>query len=131
MSATLATASYIGATILFILSLGGLSNPETSRRGNLYGMSGMTIAVLGTLLGPNVTASGIPLIVGAMVVGAIIGLIAAKKVRMTQMPELVAIMHSLVGLAAVLVGYANYIDPAASAHLTGAEHTIHAVEVYV
>ena len=113
MSATLATVSYIGATILFILSLGGLSNPETSRRGNLYGMIGMTIAVLATVFGPRVTGAGIPWIIGAMVVGAGIGLYAARVVKMTQMPELVALMHSLVGLAAMLVGYANYIDPAA------------------
>ena len=111
MSASLATVSYIGATILFILSLGGLSNPETSRRGNLYGMIGMTIAVLATVFGPRVTAAGIPWIIGAMVVGGSIGLYAASVVKMTQMPELVALMHSLVGLAACLVGFANYIDP--------------------
>ena len=69
MSATLSTVSYIGATILFILSLGGLSNPETSRRGNLYGMIGMTIAVLATVFGPRVTMAGIPWIVGAMAIG--------------------------------------------------------------
>src|SRR5512134_2598829 len=131
MSATLATVSYIGATILFILSLGGLSNPETSRRGNLYGMIGMTIAVLATVLGPNVTPAGYPWIIGAMVVGATIGLYAARIVKMTQMPELVALMHSLVGLAAVLVGYANYIDPAATAHFKGAEKTIHELEIYI
>jgi NAD(P) transhydrogenase subunit beta len=131
MSATLATVSYIGATILFILSLGGLSNPETSRRGNLYGMIGMTIAVLATVLGPNVTAAGYPWILGAMVVGATIGLYAARNVKMTQMPELVALMHSLVGIAAVMVGFANYIDPAASAHFKGAEKTIHELEIYI
>ena len=81
MSATLATVSYIGATILFILSLGGLSNPESSRRGNLYGMIGMTIAVLATVFGPRVTGAGIPWIIGAMVVGAGIGLYAARVVR--------------------------------------------------
>ncbi len=111
MSATLATASYIGATILFILSLGGLSNPESSRRGNLYGMIGMTIAVLATVSGPRVTSAGYAWIIGAMVIGGSIGLYAARVVRMTQMPELVALMHSLVGLAAMLVGFANYIDP--------------------
>ncbi|HSE00780.1 MAG TPA: NAD(P)(+) transhydrogenase (Re/Si-specific) subunit beta, partial [Burkholderiales bacterium] len=131
MSATLATVSYIGATILFILSLGGLSNPETSRRGNLYGMIGMTIAVLATVLGPNVTPAGYPWIIGAMVVGATIGLFAARIVKMTQMPELVALMHSLVGIAAVMVGFANYIDPAASAHFKGAEKTIHDLEIYI
>ena len=69
MSSSLATVCYIGATILFILSLGGLSNPETSRRGNLYGIAGMAIAVLATVLGPRVTAAGIPWIVGALVFG--------------------------------------------------------------
>jgi H+-translocating NAD(P) transhydrogenase subunit beta len=131
MSATLATVSYIGATILFILSLGGLSNPETSRRGNLYGMIGMTIAVLATVAGPNVTASGYPWIIGAMVVGATVGLYAARIVKMTQMPELVALMHSLVGIAAVLVGFANYIDPAAAGMFKGAEKAIHELEIYI
>jgi NAD(P) transhydrogenase subunit beta len=131
MSATLATVSYVGATILFILSLGGLSNPETSRRGNLYGMIGMTIAVLATVLGPQVTAAGYGWIIGAMIVGAAIGLYAARVVKMTQMPELVALMHSLVGLAAVLIGFANYIDPAATAHFKGAEKTIHELEIYI
>jgi NAD(P) transhydrogenase subunit beta len=131
MSATLATVCYVGATILFILSLGGLSNPETSRRGNLYGMIGMAIAVLATVFGPNVGSAGYAWIVGAMVVGATIGLFAARFVKMTQMPELVALMHSLVGIAAVLVGFANYIDPAASVQFQGAEKTIHELEIYV
>jgi NAD(P) transhydrogenase subunit beta len=131
MSATLATVSYVGATILFILSLGGLSNPETSRRGNLYGMIGMTIAVLATILGPQVTSSGYAWIAGAMAVGAVIGLYAARVVKMTQMPELVALMHSLVGLAAVLVGFANFIDPAAAGQFKGAEKTIHQIEIYI
>ena len=131
MSVSLTTVAYLGATILFILSLGGLSNPESSRRGNLYGMIGMAIAVLATVFGPHVTTAGIPWIVGAMVVGGSVGLYAARTVQMTQMPELVALMHSLVGLAACLVGFANYIDPAASAHLAGAEKTIHEIEIYV
>ena len=130
MSATLLTASYLGAAILFILSLGGLSSPESSRRGNLYGMTGMAIAVLATVLGPQVTKAGYPWIIGAMAVGACIGLYAARFVKMTQMPELVALMHSLVGLAAVLIGYANYVDPAATGHLQGAEKTIHELEIY-
>ena len=131
MSATLATVSYIGATILFILSLGGLSNPESSRRGNLYGMIGMTIAVLATVFGPQVTPAGYVWIIAAMAVGASVGLYAARVVRMTQMPELVALMHSLVGLAAMLVGYANYIDPAAAGTFKGAEKTIHELEIYL
>ena len=129
--ATVSTVAYLGAIILFILSLGGLSNPETSRRGNLYGMVGMTIAVLATVLGPQVTPAGYPWIVGALLLGAAAGVYAARVVKMTQMPELVALMHSLVGLAAVLVGFANYIDPAASAHFQGAEKTIHEIEIYV
>ncbi|MHB0925094.1 MAG: Re/Si-specific NAD(P)(+) transhydrogenase subunit beta [Gallionellaceae bacterium] len=131
MSESLATVSYIGATILFILSLGGLSNPESSRRGNLYGMIGMTIAVLATIFGPRVTMAGIPWIIGAMAVGGTVGIYAARKVQMTQMPELVALMHSLVGLAACLVGFANYIDPEAAAHLTSAEKAIHEMEIYI
>ena len=131
MSASLATVSYIGATILFILCLGGLSTQVTARRGNLYGVIGMAIAVVATVFGPSVTAAGLPWIIGAMVIGAAIGLYAARVVQMTQMPELVALMHSMVGLAAMLVGYANYIDPAASAHLSPAEKTIHEIEMYV
>jgi NAD(P) transhydrogenase subunit beta len=131
MPITLTTVSYIGATILFILSLGGLSNPETSRRGNLYGIIGMTIAVLATVFGPQVTAAGYGWIIGALAVGAAVGLYAARVVKMTQMPELVALMHSLVGIAAVLVGFANYIDPAATANFQGAEKTIHEIEIYI
>jgi NAD(P) transhydrogenase subunit beta len=130
MSESLATVAYIGATILFILSLGGLSNPETARRGNLFGMVGMAIAVLATVLGPRVTAGGIPWIVGALVVGGGIGLFAAKKVQMTQMPELVALMHSLVGLAACLVGFASYVDTS-TVFPTPVEKTIHEVEIYI
>lgn len=130
MTSSLATMAYIGATILFILSLGGLSNPETARRGNLFGMVGMAIAVLATVLGPRVTAAGIPWIVGALVVGGAIGLLAAKKVQMTQMPELVALMHSLVGLAACLVGFASYVDTS-TVFATPAEKAIHEIEIYI
>jgi NAD(P) transhydrogenase subunit beta len=131
LSATLSTVSYLGAIILFILSLGGLSSPESSRRGNLYGVIGMAIAVLATVFGPHVTPAGYGWIVAALAVGAALGVYAARIVKMTQMPELVALMHSLVGLAAVLIGYANYIDPAATAHFEGAEKTIHEVEIYL
>ena len=131
ISSELATVSYIGATILFILSLGGLSNQETALRGNLYGMVGMALAVLATVFGPTVTLAGIPWIVGAMVVGGGVGLYAARTVQMTQMPELVALMHSMVGLAAMLVGFATFVDPSASASLSGSAHTIHALEIYI
>ena len=129
ISPSLATAAYLGAAILFILSLGGLSNPETSRRGNLYGVVGMALAVLATIVGPRVAAAGIPWIIGALLIGGSVGLYAAKTVKMTQMPELVALMHSLVGLAACLVGFASYVDT--SIQYTGAEKAIHEVEIYV
>jgi NAD(P) transhydrogenase subunit beta len=90
--------SYIIATILFILALGGLSNQETARRGNWYGIIGMAIALLATIFG-EVSAQYDKLIV-ALLVGGSVGLILARRVQMTQMPELVAILHSLVGLAA-------------------------------
>jgi NAD(P) transhydrogenase subunit beta len=129
MSASIAAISYIGAIILFILSLGGLSSPESSRRGNLYGIIGMTLAVLATIGGPHVTINGLPLIVGAMAIGGFIGTYAARTVQMTQMPELVALMHSLVGLAAAFVGFASYIDN--SIPNSGAEKTIHEIEIYL
>src|SRR3954451_13249277 len=128
MPSTLSAVSYVGAVILFILSLGGLSNPESSRRGNLYGMIGMAIAVAATMFGPHVTPGGLAWIVAGLVLGGAIGLYLARTVLMTQMPELVAFMHSLVGLVAVLVGYASYIDPTASAGMSSAEAAIHHVE---
>tara|TARA_Y100000814_G_scaffold172666_1_gene126213 strand:+ start:1128 stop:2531 length:1404 start_codon:yes stop_codon:yes gene_type:complete len=121
------TVAYIGATILFILALGGLSHPETARRGNLYGMVGMSIALLATVLGV-VTDHHLLLVLG-LIVGGAIGIILARRVQMTQMPELVAILHSLVGLAAVLVGFANFMDP--EVHFEGVEQTIHDIEVYL
>jgi H+-translocating NAD(P) transhydrogenase subunit beta len=130
MTSSLATVSYIGATILFILSLGGLSNPETARRGNVFGIVGMAIAVLATVLGPRVTPGGYGWIVGALAVGSAIGLFAAKRVQMTQMPELVALMHSLVGLAACLVGFASYVDTS-TVFPTEVEKAIHEMEIYV
>ena len=129
MSQSLVTVAYIGAAILFILSLGGLSSPESSRRGNLFGMVGMALAVLATVFGPRVGATGIAWIVGALVIGGGIGLYAAKVVKMTQMPELIALMHSLVGLAACVVGFASYVDT--SHQLMGIEKTIHEVEIYI
>ena len=140
MSVSLATVSYIGATILFILSLGGLSNPETAKRGNWFGIVGMAIAVLATVFGSRLLANGeepivsgvvgILIIVLAMVIGGGLGLYAARIVKMTQMPELVAIMHSLVGLAACAIGFASYIDTS-TVFPTHAEHTIHLIEIYV
>ena len=129
MSQNLATVAYLGAAILFILSLGGLSNPESSRRGNLFGMLGMALAILATVFGPRVTADGVAWIVAALAIGGGVGMYAAKTVKMTQMPELVALMHSLVGMAACLVGFASYVDT--SIQLAGAEKAIHDVEIYI
>jgi NAD(P) transhydrogenase subunit beta len=129
MSQSLVTVTYLGAAVLFILSLGGLSNPETSRRGNLLGMVGMALAVLATIFGPRVDASGIGWIVAALAIGGGVGIYAARVVKMTQMPELVALMHSLVGLAACLVGFASYVDT--SVQFQGAEKAIHEMEIYV
>ncbi len=119
--------SYIAATILFILALRGLSHPETARMGNLYGIVGMTLAILATVISERVDAYG--LVIAAMVVGGSVGIYVARKVQMTQMPELVAILHSLVGLAAVLIGYANYLDPTAG--FEGVAKTIHELEIYL
>jgi len=127
MPAGLVTAAYIGATILFILALSGLSHPETARRGNLYGIAGMGIALLATIFG--VVTDNYALLIGGLVIGAAIGLMLARRVQMTQMPELVAILHSLVGLAAVFVGFASFADP--DLHFTGVDQTIHDIEVYL
>jgi len=127
INAGVITVSYIIATILFILALGGLSNQETARRGNYYGMIGMAIALIATVLG--VVTQHYTILLVALLVGGSIGLLAARRVQMTQMPELVAILHSLVGLAAVAVGYANFMDP--THHLVGIELTIHDIETYL
>jgi NAD(P) transhydrogenase subunit beta len=127
MSSGLVTVSYIGAAILFILSLGGLSHQETARRGNIYGIIGMAIALLATVLSDQVTAYGILIVV--VVIGGAIGTYVASKVEMTQMPQLVAILHSFVGLAAVLVGVASYVD--SGTHFEGVEKTIHEVEIFL
>jgi NAD(P) transhydrogenase subunit beta len=127
MSAGLLTAAYIGATILFILALGGLSNPETARRGNLFGIAGMALALVATIWG--VVTANVALLGGALAAGGLVGVVVARRVQMTQMPELVAILHSLVGLAAVLVGYANFLGHAAG--VTGIEKSIHDIETYL
>ncbi|MDJ0698557.1 MAG: Re/Si-specific NAD(P)(+) transhydrogenase subunit beta [Woeseiaceae bacterium] len=130
MSTGIVNVSYIIATILFILALGGLSNQETARRGNWYGIIGMAIALLATVLGEDVTANYEKLII-ALLVGGTVGIVLARRVQMTQMPELVAILHSLVGLAAVAVGFANFMDPGRLEHYVGVELTIHDIETYL
>ncbi len=127
MIGNITPAAYIVASILFILSLGGLSSQQSAQRGNLYGITGMCIAIVATLF--NDSISSYDLIAGAMAVGAIIGTILALRIQMTSMPELVAILHSLVGLAAVFVGFSNYMDT--QIHSTGVAKTIHEIEIYL
>ena len=127
ISQGLITMSYVAAGVLFILSLGGLSHQETARRGNLLGIVGMLIALTMTLAALEVVR--LEYLLPAILIGATIGALAASRVEMVQMPQLVALLHSFVGVAAVLVGFANYLDPAIK-H-TGVEHTIHAVEIYL
>lgn len=127
MSAGLVQAAYIIAAIFFIMSLAGLSKQESARAGNYYGIAGMAIALIATIFRPD--AQGLAWVLLAMVIGGGIGIHYAKKVEMTEMPELVAILHSFVGMAAVLVGYNSYID--APIVLDHAEHVIHLVEVFI
>lgn len=127
MSAGLVQAAYIVAALFFILSLAGLSKQESAKSGNYYGIAGMTIALLATIFSPG--SEGFVWIIIAMLIGGAIGIHFAKKVEMTEMPELVAILHSFVGMAAVLVGYNSYLDaPEVATH---AEHVIHLVEVFL
>ncbi len=127
MTQSLITIAYIAASALFILSLGGLSQQETARRGNWYGIIGMVIALVAT--GAAMSTGGLPILAAALVPGLIIGAILASRVQMTSMPELVAILHSFVGLAAVLVGFATYLGP--HTNMTEAEKNIHTAEVFI
>ena len=128
ISAQVQLASYLFASILFILSLGGLSSQASAKRGVLFGIAGMVIAILSTILGEGV--SGHAYIIAAIAIASVIGIFVARKVEMTSMPQLVAILHSFVGLAAVLVGVGSYLDPKTQA-LTGVEHNIHLVEIFI
>ncbi len=127
LSSGIVTAAYIVAAILFIFSLAGLSRHESSQRGNTYGIIGMAIALLATILGPD--SGNVGWMIIAMVIGAVIGIRLAKKVEMTEMPELVAILHSFVGLAAVLVGFNSFI--ASEGHLDSVMENIHLTEVFL
>jgi NAD(P) transhydrogenase subunit beta len=130
MAETSLAVLYLIAAVLFILSLGGLSNQETARRGNTWGIVGMTIALVGTLLHPHVESYW--LISPAILAGAIIGAILAIRVVMTAMPQLVAMLHSFVGLAAVLVGIASYLSPEESVAAGGrAAIVVHEIEIWV
>ncbi|WP_064608645.1 Re/Si-specific NAD(P)(+) transhydrogenase subunit beta [Photobacterium sp. J15] len=126
MSAGIVQAAYIVAAVLFIMSLAGLSKQETARAGNYYGIAGMAIALFATIFGPE--AQGTAWVILAMIIGGAIGIHFAKKVEMTEMPELVAILHSFVGMAAVLVGFNTFLD---HGELTGAMLNIHLVEIFL
>jgi NAD(P) transhydrogenase subunit beta len=127
MTEGLVTAAYIVAAALFILSLGGLSNQESARRGNMYGIIGMIIAIVATTMSDRLTGYG--MLTAAMLPGAVIGAVVAARVAMTAMPELVAILHSFVGLAAVLVGFANHLEPGTG--LTHGEEIVHEIEIFI
>ncbi len=118
---------YIIASIFFILSLGGLSHQTTAVRGNIFGILGMILAVVGTVVARAI--DDVPIVIGMMTIGAVIGLSVSMRVQMTAMPQLVAILHSLVGLAAVFVGFANYIEPLDA--YKGAEKIVHEIEIYI
>ncbi len=131
MNANIAALLYLVSGILFILALRGLSNPETSRQGNLFGMVGMAIAMLTTLAAhPPSDSIGWGLVVGGLVIGGGAGAVIARKVPMTSMPELVAAFHSLVGMAAVLVAAGAFYAPGAfDIGLPGAIHKSSLVEM--
>jgi NAD(P) transhydrogenase subunit beta len=127
MPETLVTIAYLAAGLLFIFSLGGLSAQESARRGNVYGMLGMLIAVVVTAFGPRVDTYGV--LTGALIVGGAIGALLAARVEMTSMPQLVAILHSFVGASAVLVGIATALNH--TEVLSGVEARIHEVEIFL
>ncbi|PCK03001.1 MAG: NAD(P)(+) transhydrogenase (Re/Si-specific) subunit beta [Alteromonadaceae bacterium] len=126
MNGTLSMA-YLLAGVFFILSLGSLSSQETARKGNTYGIIGMAIAIIATIVSPAVTVYSV--LVPAMIIGSAIGLWLAVRVEMTAMPQLVAMLHSFVGLAAVLIGWSGYLAP--SIQHSGAEAAIHNTELYL
>ena len=127
MSANIVTAIYIAASVLFILSLGGLSNQESAKRAVWYGIVGMALAVGATIFGPEVEITLELMLMIA--VGSVIGLVVARRVEMTGMPQLVAALHTFVGAAAVFIGINSHIAPPAG--LAGAELIIHEVEIFL
>ncbi|MBM9519185.1 Re/Si-specific NAD(P)(+) transhydrogenase subunit beta [Desulforhopalus vacuolatus] len=134
MSQGFVTGIYIIAGLLFIMALAGLSTQKTARRGNIYGIIGMAIALIATIFGPN--EGGLSFILIAMAIGAVIGLVIALKVEITQMPQLIALLHSFVGLSAVLVGFNSYfgyqaLAPVEKAAMAQGMVTVHLVEVFI
>ncbi len=136
MTAGLLDVAYLAAGVLFIRSLGGLSKQETASQGNLFGILGMVLAIVVTSVAWGLSSDlsarthGLMLLVGAAVVGGVIGGGLARRVEMTGMPELVAVLHSFVGLAAVLVGFSSYLRPVNAAP-DALRHTVHLVEIWV
>ena len=126
MTEGLVTMAYLVSGVFFVLSLGGLSKQETARKGNLYGILGMTLAILATFLSGEV--ENFKLLIPLMLGGALIGGVLATRIEMTSMPELVAILHSFVGAAAVLVGLASFLDPGHES-LSGTNKMIHEIEI--
>jgi len=126
MKESLIIVAYIAASALFILSLGGLSTQETARRGNIYGIIGMLIALVATVFA--IKDGNYLLLAGAIVPGLVIGAILAARVQMTSMPQLVAMLHSFVGLAAVLVGFGTYLG---TTEIAKDEITVHLVETFI
>jgi H+-translocating NAD(P) transhydrogenase subunit beta len=129
MTNNLLTVAYIAASALFILSLSGLSNQETARKGNLYGIVGMLIAFVATAITISHSPREYGILGSVILPGVVIGAVVASRVAMTEMPELVAILHSFVGASAVLVGIATYLEP--NSGLTGVEATIHQLEIFI
>ena len=127
MSIGIQTAAYIAASVLFILSLGGLSNQESAKRAVWYGIAGMAVAIVATVMGPQVEFSSI--LIGAIAIGAFAGAVVAMRVEMTGMPQLVAALHSFVGLAAVFIAVNSDLD--VPEFPTMAERVIHEVEVFL
>ena len=125
MTNTFVSTAYIAASVLFILSLSGLASQDTAKRGNLLGVLGMAVAFLATAL----ISQGYPIQLGSIGLGVLVGVVAASRVAMTAMPEMVALLNSFVGLAAVLVGFAEFLQPSSAA--VGMEDTIHRVEIYL
>ena len=129
MSDGFVTAAYIAASVLFILSLGGLSNQESAKRAVWFGIIGMAIAVITTVLGPGFNSAGFRMLFPAIIIGSIIGSVVALRVQMTGMPQLVAALHSFVGLAAVFIGINSDLHP--PLNLTFVELVIHEVEIFL
>jgi NAD(P) transhydrogenase subunit beta len=131
--------AWLTASILFILSLRGLSSQETARQGNLWGVVGMALAVSATLatlmmageVGAGVSGGALGLLAVVIAIGCAVGAVLASRVAMTAMPELVAVLHSFVGLAAVLVGFANYLAAPVEGVAAGPGHGVHLGEIYV